>query len=76
LFREALATYSLAKSLVRQPAMSDLIPHVEDMRRALGVQARLAKGRAARRKAAAAAAAAEKKDDGAPAPFPPPPVKP
>ena len=50
--------------------MSDLIPHVEDMRRALGVQARLAKSRAARRKATAE----EKKDGVAPAPFPPPPV--
>lgn len=66
---EALATYSLAKSLVRQPSMSDLVPHVEDMRRALGVQARLAKGRAARRKAAAG----EKKDGAAPLPTPPTP---
>ena len=67
---EALATYALAKVLVRRPAMGDLVPRVEDMRRALGVQARLAKGRAARRKAAAAAG--EKKDGAVPAPAPPP----
>jgi len=52
---DALATYELAKRLMSRPELGELVAYVADMRRALGVQARLAKGKAARRKAAAAA---------------------
>lgn len=33
---DALATYALAQRLSKRPETADLIPHVEDMRRALG----------------------------------------
>ena len=52
--REALATYELAKRLIKNPAMSGLTPYVDNMRLALGVRARIVKARAARRRAAAA----------------------
>ena len=64
---DALATYGLAKHLMTRPELGELVEYVADMRRALGVQARLAKGKAARRKAAAAA---EHKDGAAPSPAP------
>lgn len=67
---DALATYALAKHLMTRPELGELVEYVADMRRALGVQARLAKGKAARRKAAAAA-----EHTGAPA-SPAPPAKP
>lgn len=40
---DALATYALAQRLSKRPETADLIPHVEDMRRALG---RTRKGKA------------------------------
>jgi hypothetical protein len=57
--REALMTYELAKRLCKNPANGELLPHVEDMRRALGVRARTLKARAARRRMAAAAESPE-----------------
>jgi len=51
---DALATYALAKHVARRPEQGELKVHVRDMERALGVRARLAKGRAARKKAEAA----------------------
>ena len=35
---DALTTYSLAKRLARRPETADLAPHVDDMRRALGIR--------------------------------------
>jgi hypothetical protein len=43
---EALTTYTLARRLSKRPEMADLIPHVDDMAKALG-----RKGRGGRRKA-------------------------
>jgi len=40
---DALATYALAQRLSKRPETADLLPHVEDMRRALG---RTRKGKA------------------------------
>lgn len=34
--REALTTYAMAKVLAKRPATADLVPHVDDMSRALG----------------------------------------
>ena len=34
----SLTTYSLAKRLARRPETADLVPHVDDMRRAPGVR--------------------------------------
>jgi hypothetical protein len=34
---EALTTYALAQRLAKRPETADLVPHVDDMRRALGI---------------------------------------
>jgi hypothetical protein len=40
---DALTTYSLARRLAKRPETADLAPHVEDMRRALGIVRKSAK---------------------------------
>src|SRR5687767_3119966 len=46
---EALNTYALARRLARRPAHADLVPHVADMRRALGNRGRRSKAALARK---------------------------
>jgi hypothetical protein len=47
---EALNTYALARRLVRRPEHANLVPHVADMRRALGIRGRRSKAALARSK--------------------------
>ena len=39
---DALTTYALARRLAKRPEHAELVPHVDDMRRALGVKGRKA----------------------------------
>jgi len=57
---DALIVYNVAKRLAKRPEMSELLPHLADMSRALGARARQARGRAAaaKRKAEVEKAAA------------------
>jgi hypothetical protein len=57
---EALTTYSLAQRLAKRPENAGLIPHVADMRRALGRVRKQSPEAVAKREAAKAAKAAQK----------------